>query len=291
MSSNAFQRAVRASHTRASRLVALTAFAVVAGRSATAADWDRDNQAEFGGVYSTDCANPGAPRLRATDRALIVEVGNQRMTGGNVQISASFFGPQELPPGEMRLALLSEVRGGAQLIFVLRRDAGGQSIRLDGEPKVLAALGRGLAAQTFRDCDAARSDRVAAKMRAEAAQARGERSAARHAARQPDALRFKSALRQALGPKVNETWLQPMLGLPGPETPSVRIGGRIYQELNACKPHDCGDNNVTVLYEPAAGAVYGKALLRAVPSYFGAPPPALAVEIDRRWRAQWRQGR
>lgn len=253
------------------------------------ADWNAETQREYAGTYSTDCANPGAPRARAEPHALMVEVGRQRMTGNNVQIAFSLFGQQLEPAGQQTIALMSQVHG-LDLSFYVRRDVRGQSITLQGDPKVMAALGKGLASQTFRDCDLARSERAAAQMQADLKQARADTAAANRAAQQPDAVRFKTALRRALGAKAREPWLLESIGHPVADTPSVRIAGVAYQELAGCKPHDCGDNNVLVLYEPASGAVYGKLLSKAAPSLFGAPPPSLATEIERRWRAQWRQG-
>ena len=68
----------------------------------------------YGGNYSSDCGNASAPRLRVVADALMVEHGNKRMTGSNVQAAHSYFG--QSPPPDYQVALLGEVRG-EQLIF------------------------------------------------------------------------------------------------------------------------------------------------------------------------------
>lgn len=271
------------------RLAAASVINLAAHDLSWSLDWSRDSQNEYGGTYSADCANPAAPRVRALPQGLVVEAGNKRMTGTKVQVSVSYFG-QAQAPGEQAVALLSEVRGGAGLIFVVRRDTRGQSVTLDGDPKVMAALGRALTARSYRDCDLLRSGRAAAQMQGDLRQAQVDKAATRSAAKQPDAVRFKTALRQALGPKVNEKWVLAMIGTPGAETPTLLIGGTVYQEITACKPHDCYDNNLLLLYEPNRSAIYGKVLMKAAPSVVGSPPLQLAAEIEKRWRMHWRSG-
>jgi hypothetical protein len=51
----------------------------------------------YGGTYSADCSNPSATRLRVVADALMVEQGNKRLTGNNVQAAYSYFG-QSSPP-------------------------------------------------------------------------------------------------------------------------------------------------------------------------------------------------
>lgn len=222
---------------RSTRTAAAFAVALFAGTGpARAVDWGAEAVREYGGTYSIACANPSAPRARATIAGLMVELGNRRMTGTNVQISFSHFGQQEPPPGERIVALISALRGGQQLIFVVHQDRSGQSVALDGDAKVLAALAR------------------------------------------------------ALGAKAREPWLVPAYLEPTADAKRVTIAGTAYQLTLMCKPHDCFDNNIVVLYAAATGEVYGQRVSRTRLSQFGAPSPALASDLQRLGRAEFRPG-
>jgi hypothetical protein len=107
----------------------------------------------FGGVYSAECSNVKATRLRVVPEALTVDEGGKRMTGRNVKAAYFYFG-QSAPP-EHQAVLLSEVQAGVQLMFVVNRDPSGQYIMLDGAPKVQAALGKSLLAKKYYSCDGA----------------------------------------------------------------------------------------------------------------------------------------
>ena len=101
---------------------------------------------------------------------------------------------------------------------------------------------------------------------------------------------FKRAYYQALGPKVREDWLAKLDG-PGPEQKSVRVAGADYLQLAFCKAHDCHDNNAVLLYSRAAGNVYGLVFEGdRRKTLIGQPPAAVAVELERIWRSEWRQG-
>jgi hypothetical protein len=50
------------------------------------------------------------------------------------------------------VALLSDVRGSGQLVFIVFRDKVGQYLALSGEPRVTTALGKALTGQRFRLC-------------------------------------------------------------------------------------------------------------------------------------------
>jgi hypothetical protein len=69
----------------------------------------------------------------------------------------------------------------------------------------------------------------------------------------------------------------------------VTIDGIAYRMGSGCKPHDCHDNNVVVPQSPDDGTVYGKVLVANGVSFIGGPTPAIQRELDRLWRAEWRQ--
>jgi len=257
------------------------AASIVAGAPAWAqSNLDADTLKQYGGVYSSDCGSATAPRLRVVADALMVEQGTKRLTGRNVQAAYSYFG--QSPPPNYQVALLSEVGGGSQMLFIVFRDKSGQYITLDGDQKVQAALGKALLGPKYRSCGAARQE-------ATPAPASASRSEAMTGP--PDLLKdakFKSAYYKALGAKVKESWLAALDG-PSPPNKKIKIGSAEYVFASTCKNHDCADNNVVLLYSAAQGAVYGKVVERRRSTLIGAPPTAVASELDRLWATEWRK--
>jgi hypothetical protein len=241
---------------------------------------DADTLKQYGGTYSSDCRNPAAPRGTVFADALVVLEGDKRTAGGNVQAAYSYFG--QSPPPYYEVALLSEVRGSGQLMFIVYRDKSGQYMKLDGDAKVLAALGKALSTHKYRHCDPSR--KVTAVPPAGAPQS----ASAGDAGLLLLDPKFKSAYYKALGPRVKESWLTKFDG-PSPETRKVKVAGREYVLAGSCKNHDCADNNVVLLYSAADGAVYGKIFARGKSILIGSPPPAVAAELERLWVSEWRR--
>lgn len=241
---------------------------------------DADALKLYGGTYSSECSNSAAPRLRVVADTLMVEAGTKRMTGRNVQAAYSFFG--QSPPPNYQVALLSEVRGGAQLIFIVYRDKSGQYIMLEGDPQVQAALGKGLLTPRYHRCgDASRASVAASAGAIPSDPLVGPAELLKDP-------KFKSAYYKALGPKIKQSWLAKLDG-PSPPVRTVKVDGAEYQLVSACKNHDCGDNNTVLLYSAATGVVYGKIFERGKTTLIGAPSSALAAELERVWKAEWRQ--
>jgi len=265
---------------------AVAAFAVLSfAPSVALGQLDADALKTYGGRYAVDCANPASPHIDVTATALNVEQGTRRMTGTNLQSAVSYFGNSEPPKGFM-VALLSEVRGGLELTGMMWTDRQGPYIKLDGSPKVRAALGA-LVDAHFHDCNPARAQRVLGQQANDAADSK--RDAALR--RQNEKGEFGTAYRRALGPLARQPWLAEIAGYPESLDKTVQVQGASYRFGQACKPHDCYDNNMVVLHAPSQGVVYGKAVVALRPSYFGAPPPAVQRELDRLWLATFRQGR
>jgi hypothetical protein len=240
----------------------------------------------YGGTYSMQCADASSPRLRITADALLVERGARRLVGPKPQAAYSYFG-QSPPPG-YEVALQSQERGAPELTFVVFRDRGGLYLQFDAEPRVMAALGRPPANTKYRDCDAARNQREGAAAGRQALQDAKEAAALAAASPLADA-RFKAAYHAALGARVKEHWLARLDG-PAPEPRRLRVAGDEYVLHAVCKAHDCHDNNLVLLYSPARGVAYGTVFERGTTStLIGAPPPAIATELERLWRRQWRQ--
>ena len=233
-----------------------------------------------GGTYLSDCGNAAAPRLRVVADALMVEQGTKRLTGRNVQAAYSYFG--QSPPPDYQVALLSEVRGGSQLLFIVYRDKSGQYITLDGDTKVQAALGKPLLGRKYRTCGAVKKETGSTPPSATQPEPTADAEAL---LMDP---KFKSAYYKALGPMVRENWLAKLDG-PAPLNKKVKVGGTEYVLASACKNHDCADNNTVLLYSAAQGVVYGKIVQQRRATLIGTPPPAVAAELDRLWMAEWRQ--
>jgi hypothetical protein len=236
---------------------------------------------DYGGRYAIDCASAAAARVIVANDTMMIEQGAQRMTGHNLQSAVSYFG--NASPPNFRVALLSNVRGNAQLIGLIYADRDGTYLQFDAsDPKIRAAIGA-LATARFRDCDVVRSQRAAAQARADIAEERRDAADRSRNARSP----FGQTYRRALGPLVRERWLTDIATVPLDR--AVTIDGVAYRMGAGCKPHDCHDNNLVVLHSPTDGVVYGKVLVANRVSFIGNPSPTVQRELDRLWRAEWRQ--
>lgn len=96
----------------------------------------------------------------------------------------------------------------------------------------------------------------------------------------------KAAYYKALGPLSKEPWLAKLDG-PSPQNKALKVAGGDYVLVSVCKNHDCSDNNVVLLYA-APDTVYGKVVQRGKSTLIGAPPPAVATELEKLWKSEWR---
>lgn len=99
--------------------------------------------------------------------------------------------------------------------------------------------------------------------------------------------KFKAAYLGALGPRAKEKWLATMSN--SALVRKVSVAGEDYQVATPCKPHDCADNNLMLLYSPARGVVYGWLHERGRPTPIGNPSPAMNAELERMWNKEFRQ--
>jgi hypothetical protein len=99
--------------------------------------------------------------------------------------------------------------------------------------------------------------------------------------------KFKAAYLASLGPKAKESWLARMSNSGLVRT--VSVAGEDYQMATPCKPHDCADNNLLLLYSPARGVVYGKLYESGRSTPIGQPSPAMNAELDKFWNKEFRQ--
>lgn len=253
---------------------------------------DADILRYYGGRYALDCANPQSPRVLVQAAAVAVEQGNQRLTAQGLQAAHSYFG-QSPPPGFF-VALLGQVKGRHEVLFLVQGDALGQYIQIDGDKTVMANLGA-LGKARFRSCDAAQNQRAAGHLREDKkAKAAAAAPVASGTAKYPSELirdsRFKAVYRRTLGPLASQPWLARMDG-PGVELAQEKVAGQVVQMVAFCKVHDCGDNNAVLLYDAPGSRIYGIVHMAGRNQFIGAPPQPVAAELNRLWRREWRQGR
>lgn len=243
-----------------------------------------DAAAAYGGRYALRCDDAGSPQLVVERQRLAAEHRGRRVEAGAVQDAVSYLGPN--PPAGYRTTLLAEGRG-LSLAFVVYRDARGLYVVPEADPKLLAVIGRDAAQARFRDCDPRRSARDATTGAQEARQRAADARAADAA--HPLADRgLRSAWLAALGPRVREPWLArlegPTIG-PRPE----RVGAGSQRFVAVCKPHDCADHNLVLLYDPARGSVAALLQERGRFSRLGSADAATAAALERLWRAEWQR--
>lgn len=243
-----------------------------------------DAMAAYGGRWSTSCADASAPTLQVREDQLIVESGKRRVVGQSPETAHSFFGNSQ-PPARFDVALMSDVDKAGALTFLVFREARGQSITLDAAKPVAGQLGPELMKLRYWRCDgAARAALPAVESTATKQPAPPTGSPA--ALAQGPAM--QKAWRAALGAKENDRWLVRREG-PAPEPQWVTVAGTRYVLHAFCKPHDCHDNNAIALYDQGSGRIYGLVQRSGKNVFVGAPPQALAPQLDKLWREQWRQ--
>ncbi len=98
----------------------------------------------------------------------------------------------------------------------------------------------------------------------------------------------KATYYKALGPLSKEPWLAKLDG-PSSDNKPVKVAGADYVLVSTCKNHDCAQNNVVLLYSGAQDVVYGKVYQGGKSTLIGSPPPAVAAEVERLWKSEFRR--
>ena len=243
------------------------------------------------GVLAPDCSNYMLPQLKNLGDSLVVQDGGKAvLTGRNVKVSPKYFGAT--PPPEFETAFTSEIAGGEALVFVYYRNASGLFAAVEGGPKVIAALPAAFKGKRARHCDPNRN--VAPGKSSPDAQAKADPN--KFKGYTLDELsasgllynaKAKATYYKALGPLSKESWLAKLDG-PSPQNKKVKAANADYFLLSACKNHDCADNNVVLLYSAVQDVVYGKVYQRGRSTLIGAPPPAVAAELEKLWKPEFR---
>lgn len=272
----------------------LLAGALLAALLCPAAAWSQqaaglqpDAMNLYGGRWSTACADAAAPTLQVRQDMLIAESGKRRVVGRSPQTAYSFFGNSP-PPAGFDVALMSEAGKAGTMTFLVYRDARGQSITLDADKPVAGQLGPEMMKLRYWRCDGAAR---AATPPAEAPPARQPLPPTGSPAALAQGPAMQKAWRGALdvlGTRENDRWLVQREG-PAPEPQWVTVDSTRYLLHAFCKPHDCYDNNAIALYDQGSGRIYGLVQRDGRNRLVGAPPPALAPQLEKLWREQWRQ--
>lgn len=271
-----------------------SAMLIVAVISASAwAQGDMKLMQRYGGVLAPDCSNYLLPQLKYLGDSLVVQDGGKAvLTGRNVKAAPMYFGTT--PPPEFETALTSEVAGGEALVFVFYRNASGLFAAVEGGPKVMAALPAAFEGKRARHCDPNRN--VAPGAGSPGAQAKADPNKFKgYALTELSASgllynpKAKATYHKALGRLSKEPWLAQLDG-PSSENRAVKVAGADYVLISTCKNHDCYENSVVLLYSGAQDVVYGKVYQRGKSTLIGSPPPAVAAELEKLWKAEHRRG-
>jgi Inhibitor of vertebrate lysozyme (Ivy) len=251
----------------------------------------------YGGSYAIACNDPAAPRLHVRPDALVFEQSGKTITGHQVEAAYSYFGNS--PPPNYQVALMSEVKGGVQMMFIIFGDKQGQYITLEVDPKLAQALGAARANAKYRYCDGPRANatNAAATPAAGAGPSTGKSAspAAKAAPGQeqdPSVVfynpKFKAIYGKIAGPLKREAWLTTFEG-PASLNANVVLDGVEFRVATICKPHDCYDHNALFLFAEKPGIVYAKVNNNDKFTLIGAPTPAAVAELDRQWKASFRR--
>lgn len=89
---------------------------------------------------------------------------------------------------------------------------------------------------------------------------------------------YRTAFEQMLGGEAVAPWITTFVetgnGVTAPSTP-VTVEGQDDIVAWVCKPHDCGDNQLYVLFSPGAATAWAMLkVAQAEPTWFGAPSAA-----------------
>jgi hypothetical protein len=243
------------------------------------------------GVLAPDCSNYMLPQLKNLGDSLVVQDGGKAvLTGRNVKHAPKYFGAT--PPPEFETAFTSEVAGGEALVFVYYRNASGLFVAVEGGPKVMAALPAAFKGTRSRHCDPNRNAVPGAgvpdaQAKADPTKFKGYKLTELTAAGLLYNEKAKATYYKALGPLSKEPWLAKLDG-PSSENMAVKVAGADYVLVSTCKNRDCFDNSVVLLYSGPQDVVYGKVYQKGKSTLIGAPPPAVAAELETIWKKQFR---
>lgn len=231
---------------------------------------------QYGGVFSSACGNRAVPMLRLFGDVMDVVQADRTVNASRLRSSRTH--PLGAGQPDFKEAITGNVRGGDTMTFVLFHNAQGLFAVVEAGPKTRAMLPAAALGSRIRHCDPNRNALPGAP--------------APMALPSPPQLLKDPAFRKpylaALGPMAREPWLRELTG-PAPESRQVSVAGTTYLMASVCKPHDCYDHNLVLLYDAPRGVVFGKLNQAQRGMLLGQPTPAVAAELERLWRGQFRR--
>jgi hypothetical protein len=265
-----------------------TALLMAVSPSAWPRSLDAQTLKDYGGTYMVDCKNNASAKVSVFANALVFLNGGQRVASSSIETGFSYFHPNPSPKGFL-VTLINTGPGGLEMLWHVFQDSSGQyMVFVDADAKSAAVIGKAMAKEKFRRCDGGASTKVATPAATKPVQV--QRTYALHELSAPGLLmdsKAKALYYNALGPLRRENWLARLDG-PSPQNKLVTVLGTPYILAGACKNHDCHDNSVALLYSADQGVLFGQVFQRGKTTVIGTPSPALARELDRIWRAEWR---
>ena len=264
--------------TRPPARAALSLLLACAGAPAALAALDPKTDRQVGGVFSNACQDRAQVMIRLYGDVLDIERAGKAVQADRLK---SVRTP---PPGaaaaDFAATVTGQVKGGSgTLTLTITHNARGLFARIDGDERALAPLGPGVAGQTLRHCDPNRNAQP------------GTTPATTHRG-PPDLLkdtRFKAAYLKALGPLAREPWISAMEG-PAPALRQVKLAtGDEYTLAATCKPRDCAEHNLIVLWRPQSARVLALVQQRGRKTPIGTPNPDELRQLEKLWAAEWQR--
>jgi hypothetical protein len=259
-------------------LVALALLAALAATGPVRAALDPTTDRQVGGVFSNACGDRSQVMIRLYGDTLDVERGGVAVKASKLKSDRK--APAGPPIADLAATVRGQAKGGAEVALTITHNAKGLFARIDGSEPALAPLGAGVVGQQLRHCDPNRNA-LPGTLPPGAASLQYPADLLKDA-------RFKAAYTKALGPLAKEPWLTSLTG-PSSENRPLKVAGTEYTLASNCKPHDCHDHNLVLLWHGAQAQVYGLVHQQGRQTLIGAPPPALASELPKIWAREFRR--
>ena len=100
--------------------------------------------------------------------------------------------------------------------------------------------------------------------------------------------KFKKAYLEMLGEKKSVKWLA---ALSGPAEPPKKVteAGAEYLFFHICKPHDCGEHHIVVLYSASTSRCYAKLSEAGKVAKLGNPNAQISTALDKHYQEEFGQ--
>ena len=258
-------------------------FAVFAmlGAVPARAQIDSESLKSWGGTYLSDCGKATSPRVTIAENSIVVDLDDGRKVAStNATGSPSWYGNSA--PENYIMTFTGDVGGSDQLIVDVFQANGETWAKVNG-----GGLGKAAIDRKYLRCAAAPATKATKAVKAPDLEPKPDTAAALPgAAEYAMDPAFAAPYKKALGKYGSEHWLVALEG-PGPETKKVTIAGTEYVVLQACKDHDCADNNTTLLWSADKKSVYGKVRVAGKSALIGNPPKEIQKDLGELWWKTW----